>query len=82
MPTSERIDRYQYCPNVSVNLAILPAFLEVLVDTLVRDRGKECHIGHADLLLLESLLPISLYSCTEVNDQHKAYVGYVRTDAP
>ena len=88
MPTSERIDRYQYCPNVSVNLAILPAFLEVLVDALVRDRGQECHIGHADLLLLEALLPIGLVEMKAIGMQanlimlYRTFATFVAALAP
>ena len=58
--TSEGVDGDEHSADVSVDFAVLPPFLEVLVDALVRDRGKESHIGHADLLLLESFLPVCL----------------------
>lgn len=58
--TAKRVDGYKHGPDVCVDLAVLPAFLQVLVYALVADCGQECHVGHADLFLLESLLPVRL----------------------
>ena len=60
MRTSEWVDRDEHCANVSVDLSVLPSLLQVLVNALVRDRGEEGHVGDADRLLLEALLPVGL----------------------
>ena len=62
--TSEGVDGDEHSADVGVNFAVLPPFLKVLVDALVRDGGEEGHIGHADLLLLEALLPVRLGNIT------------------
>lgn len=58
--TAERVDGDEHTTNVRVDLPICPPLLQVLVDALVRDSGKERHIRHSDLLLLEAFLPIGL----------------------
>ena len=60
--TSEWIDRYQYRTDICVDLGICPSFLEVLVHTFVADSCQKGHVGNSDLFLLESFLPIGLYS--------------------
>lgn len=58
--TSEWINRYEHAADVSVNFAVLPSLLEILVDTLVTDCRQQSHVRYASLLLLESLLPVGL----------------------
>ena len=62
--TSEGIDGDEHSADVGVDFAILPPFLEILIDALVRDGSEESHIRHADLLLLEALLPVRLGNIT------------------
>ena len=58
--TSEGVNGDEHRTNVGIDLGILPSFLEIFIDALVRDGGEEGHIGHADLLLLEALFPVCL----------------------
>lgn len=59
-PTSEGINGDQHGSDVSVYVAIGPAFLEVLVNALVTNRGQQGHIRHPYLGFLKALLPVRL----------------------
>ena len=58
--TSERIYGYQDTSNIRVDLPISPSLLQVLVYAFVADGGEEGHVGHSDLFLLETFLPVRL----------------------
>ena len=60
--TSEWVYGDEHSTDVSVDFAILPPLLEVLVNALICDRGQESHVGYTDLLLLETLLPVRLHN--------------------
>lgn len=60
--TSKRVNGDEHTTDIRVDLPIRPPLLQVLVDALVGDRREQSHIRHSDLLLLESLLPIGLWS--------------------
>ena len=76
--TSERVDGDEHRANVGVDLCVLPPFIEVLVDALVRDGGEKGHIGHADLLLLEALLPVCLQDTFFLSASHSTSRMYAQ----
>lgn len=60
--TSKRVDGYQDTSDIRIDFPILPPFREILVHSFVRDGREQCHVGYADLFLLETFFPIRL--CT------------------
>ena len=58
--TSKGIHGNKDTTNVGIDVSILPAFLQILIDALITDLGQESHIGNADLFLLEALFPVRL----------------------
>jgi hypothetical protein len=43
-----------------IDLGRFKSLSQILIDGLVADSGKQCHIANSDLLLLERFLPIRL----------------------
>ena len=79
--TSEGVHGDEHRTNVGVDLCVLPPFIEVLIDALVRDGGEEGHVRYADLLLLEAFLPVCLEGIDSPSERYIT-VECVRWDVP
>lgn len=68
--TFERVHRNKDRSDIRIDIAVLPSLLQVLIDTLVAYLGEKSHIRHANLLLLETLLPVRLAYSLSITSQN------------